>query len=98
MTWPALLGLTALLVALAARWRRHERARQRAVEALAEQVRELSARVEASEEELAGALSSSGVAESLLLEKGIADEDEVEAMRRRLGGDAGPRHGEDAIH
>lgn len=44
------------------------------------------------------ALSQTGVAEGLLLEKGIADADEVEDMRRRLVTDAeAPGHGE-ALH
>jgi C4-dicarboxylate-specific signal transduction histidine kinase len=90
------IALVALAAALALRWRRREQARARALEALAERVRELEVRLDATADDLASARSSSGVAESLLLEKGIADEDEVEATRRRLGGEATPV--DDAVH
>ena len=53
---------------------------------------------EAGEQGLADAVSSSGVAEHLLLEKGIADEEEVEAVRRRLEGDATPPETDQALH
>lgn len=92
------IALAALAVGLVARLHRREQALERELEALAGQVRELSARLDATEAELASAVSSAGVAESLLLEKGIADEDEVEATRRRLVGDAGPGAGDDAVH
>lgn len=90
------IGLLALAAAVAFGWRRRELARDRELEALTERVRELTARLDASEGDLASALSSAGVAESLLLEKGIADEDEVEATRRRLEGEPGA--GDDAVH
>jgi len=89
---------TALAASLAVAWRRREQARDRELGALAEQVRELTARLDAAEGDLGTALSSAGVAESLLLEKGIADEDEVEATRRRLEGEAGPGAGDEAVH
>lgn len=98
MSTPLALGLLALLAALAMRWHRRERALQQELAALAGRIDELAARLDASEQEVASALSSSGVAESLLLEKGIADQDELEATRRRLGGDAVPRPGEDGLH
>ena len=92
------IGLVALAAALVMGWWRRERSRERALEALGERVRELTARLDATEGDLASALSSAGVAESLLLEKGIADEDEVEATRRRLEGEAGPGAGDEAVH
>lgn len=97
---PSLLAvaLVAAAAALAVRWRRREQATAQELEALGERVRELTARLDATEADLASALSSAGVAESLLLEKGIADEDEVEAARRRLVGDAGSGAGDDAVH
>jgi hypothetical protein len=54
-----------------------------------ERMRELTARVEATEADVAHAVTQAEVAESLLVEKGIADEEDVEAARRRFdGGDA----------
>jgi type II secretory pathway component PulJ len=96
MTVLLALALAALLAAVALRWRRREQALGRGLEALAGRVRQLEARLDAAEGDLGSALSSAGVAESLLLEKGIADEDEVEATRRRLEGEV--VSGEDAVH
>ncbi len=53
---------------------------------LTERIRELSARVEAAEADVAHAVTQAEIAESLLLEKGIADEDDIEAARRRFDG------------
>jgi hypothetical protein len=96
MSLPAALAFAALLAAVALRWHRREQAHRRALEALGAQVRELAARLDAAEGDLGSALSSAGVAESLLLEKGIADEDEVEATRRRLEGEVAS--GDEAVH
>ena len=91
-------GLVLLAAALGLGWRRRERALRQELDGLDERLREVTARLEAGEEGLADALSSSGVAEHLLLEKGIADEDEVEAVRRRLEGDGTPRETDQALH
>lgn len=48
-------------------------------------VHELSSRLEAAEQDVSNALASADVAESVLLEKGVADEDDLEAARRRFG-------------
>ncbi|MCM2334517.1 MAG: hypothetical protein NDI82_11305 [Anaeromyxobacteraceae bacterium] len=90
------IALLAVGAAVALRWRRREQALERELAAMGERMDELTARLEATEADLASVLSSAGVAESLLLEKGIADEDEVEATRRRLGGEAAA--GDDAVH
>jgi hypothetical protein len=55
---------------------------------LSERVGELAARLEAAEQDVAGALARTEVAETVLLDKGIADEDDLEAARRRFGEDA----------
>ncbi len=91
-------GMVLLAAALGLGWRRREQALRQELDALADQLRELMARVEAGEQGLADALSSTGVAEHLLLEKGIADADEVEAVRRRLEGSATPPETDQALH
>jgi len=90
------IALLAVAAAVALRWRRRQQALERELAAVGERLEELAARLEATEADLASVLSSAGVAESLLLEKGIADEEEVEATRRRLGGEAAS--GDDAVH
>ncbi len=58
------------------------------VDELRERVRELSARLDAAESDVSQALASADVAESVLLDKGVADEEDLEAARRRFGEDA----------
>ncbi len=63
---------------------------------LSERLKELTARLEAAEQDVAGALARTEVAETVLLDKGLADEEDLEAARRRFGeggGDA-PRDGD----
>lgn len=55
-----------------------------------ERMRELTARMEATEADVAHAVTQAEVAESLLLEKGIADEEDIEAARRRFDGGEAP--------
>ena len=52
--------------------------------ALAEKVRELSTRLEATEQEVARAAMQADVAELVLLDKGVADEEDIEALRRQF--------------
>jgi hypothetical protein len=87
-----------LLAAQARRARRGEAARRAQLEGLAERIDQLQARLEATEQDLTVALSQTGVAQGLLLEKGIADADEVEDMRRRLVTDGTVPGEGDAIH
>jgi hypothetical protein len=98
---PLLLILVAVTASLAlGAWqaRRREVALRARLEGLDQRLGQLHLRLEVAEQDLALALSRTGVAEGLLLEKGIADEDEVEDMRRRLVTDGvSPREGE-AIH
>jgi hypothetical protein len=89
----------ALAVAVAAAWARRER--QLTVVALAaleERLRELSMRVEVAEHDSIEASEHAEIAESVLLEKGYADPDDLEAARHRLdrqsGGVARGREGE----
>lgn len=80
----ALVLLAAALLGLL----RRERARASELEALLGQVRELSQRLEATEQDVARVQTQADVAESLLVEKGVADEEDVEAVRRRFDGDS----------
>jgi hypothetical protein len=85
----ALLAAFALLaVALSFRLARLQRAHGSAMAELDEKVKELSLRLESTEQDVASALTQGGVAEALLLEKGIADEDDIEAAHRRVDGDS----------
>ncbi len=81
--------LSATVAAMAAGWTRfHRRERRLAGEVsdLTDRIRELSARVEAAEADVAHAVTQAEISESLLLEKGIADEEDIEAARRRFDG------------
>ena len=75
-----------------------EAALRAGLDGLGERLDQLHVRLEATEQDLAMALSQTGVAEGLLLEKGIADADEVEDMRRRLVTDGTAPGDGDAIH
>jgi hypothetical protein len=77
----ALAGLSALAFVLA----RTVRRLGRDVAELSVRVRELSGRVEGAEQDVAAAVARAEVAEAVLLEKGLADEEDLEAARRRFG-------------
>ena len=53
-----------------------------------ERMRELAARVEATEGDVAHAVTQAEISENLLVEKGIADEEDIEAARRKYDGAA----------
>ena len=57
---------------------------------ISERADELAARLEAAERDVAGALARTEVAETVLLDKGLADEEDLEEARRRFGEDASP--------
>jgi len=81
--------LSAAVAAVAAGWtrmRRRERHFLSQMSGLSDQVRELSARVEAAEADVAHAVTQTEITETLLLDKGIADEEDIEAARRRFDG------------
>jgi hypothetical protein len=67
------------------------------VSELSERVKELAARMDAAQQDVAGALVRTEVAETVLLDKGLADEDDLEAARRRFGEDA-PAAPADELH
>jgi hypothetical protein len=82
----ALAGLSLVAILLA----RRVRALGAALADVNERVGELAARLEATEHDVAGALARTEVAETVLLEKGLADEEDLEAARRRFGAEAPP--------
>lgn len=93
-------ALTAFLVlalgaALAAAAVRRIRELGEDVRHLTERVRELSVRLEATEQDAASALAQADVAESVLLDKGVADEEDLEAARARSGTEGGYVRGRD---
>ena len=94
--------LAALLAfaAMAGSTVRRIRGLQDDVAALSERVAELSARLETAEQDAAAALARADVAESVLLDKGVADEDDLEAARTRSAAEAtgGARHRDGALH
>jgi hypothetical protein len=91
----ALLAV-ALFAALAARAIRRIRELADTVRVLGDRVGELSARLDAAEQDAAAALAQADVAESVLLEKGVADEEDLEAARARsTGGEHGYVRGRD---
>jgi len=82
------LAAAAVVVAFWFRYERERRADAVAFAALAEQVRELTMRLDVAAHDAVAASSHAEVAERVLLEKGYADADDLEAARRRLQGEA----------
>jgi hypothetical protein len=74
------------VAASVARMMQRERRVRVELSGMAERMRELAARVEAAEADVAHAVTQAEISESLLLEKGIADEEDIEAARRRFDG------------
>jgi uncharacterized membrane-anchored protein YhcB (DUF1043 family) len=82
--WLVPLASLATAAAIAAAALRAVQAARRESRALAEQLRELSARLEATEQQVARAALRADVAETVLLDKGVADEEDLEAARRQF--------------
>jgi hypothetical protein len=76
----ALAGLSALSFLLA----RRVRGLTLDLAELSERVKDLSARLDGAEQGVAAAVGRTEVAETVLLEKGLADEEDLEAARRRF--------------
>lgn len=77
------VALSCLAAALV-RTVRRERMLTAEVGELTERVNELTVRLEATEHDVARAATQAEIAESVLLEKGVADEDDLEAVRQRF--------------
>lgn len=87
----SLLVSLATAVVLIAFWVRYERDRRAAVAAIAdltERLREVTLRLDVAEHEAVAAGAHAEIAERVLLEKGYADADDLEAARLRLEGEA----------
>ncbi len=86
-----LLAVT-LLAALSLELVRRLRGLAGEVATLTERVHALSTRLEAAEQDAAAALTQADVAECVLLDKGVFDEEDLEEARARTSGsDAQPR-------
>ena len=97
MSAPFALLALALLAALSLELVRRLRALAGEVATLTERVHELSARLEAAEQDATAALVQADVAECVLLDKGVFDEEDLAEARARSGGPevpARPRDGE----
>jgi hypothetical protein len=83
---PVLLLAVFALPSAALVWlARRERALVAELATVRERLDELTARVEGAEHDAARALTQVEIAESVLVEKGVADEEDLEAMRQRFG-------------
>ena len=97
MSAPIGLVVLALLAALSLELVRRLRALAGEVAALTERVHDLSTRLESTEHDAANALAQADVAECVLLDKGVFDEEDLEEARARSGvaePPARPRDGE----
>ena len=65
---------------------------------LSARVQELTARLDAAEHDVAAAVGRTEVAETVLLDKGLADEEDLEAARRRFDEASGEGTGERDLH
>jgi biopolymer transport protein ExbB/TolQ len=82
--WLVPFASLATVAAIAAAALRAVRSARRDTEELSGRVRELSARLESTEQEVARAALQADVAETVLLDKGLADEEDLEAVRRQF--------------
>ncbi len=82
--WLVPLAALATTTAIALAALEAVKAARREVRDLTEKVRELSARLEATEQEVARTAMQADVAELVLLDKGVADEEDIEALRRQF--------------
>ena len=99
MAGMSLLAAAALAAAtvLALRLTAQRRAHTAALAALSERVAALTTRLDLAEQDVAQAATQAQVAGMLLLDKGIADEEDVEAVRRRVD-EAGVHDREGELH
>lgn len=84
LQWLVPLAALATATAMAFAALEAVRAARREARDLAEKMRELSARLEATEQEVARAAMQADVAELVLLDKGVADEEDIAALRRQF--------------
>jgi hypothetical protein len=84
MTTIVLSIALAALATLLARTVRLARAQELQLADMAERIREMGTRFEAAEADVAHAVTRADMAEVLLVEKGVADEEDIESVRRRF--------------
>ncbi|MGB8931606.1 MAG: hypothetical protein WCC48_10210 [Anaeromyxobacteraceae bacterium] len=100
----SLLLSLATVAAVVAFWVRYERERELSaatISSLEERLRRLTMRLDVAEHDAVAASAHAEVAESVLLEKGYADADDLEAARLRLVGEGSggaARGREDDLH
>jgi hypothetical protein len=83
---PALVLAVLALPSAALVWlARRERALVAELATVRARLDELTARLDGAEQDVARALTQAEIAESVLVEKGVADEEDLEAMRERFG-------------
>jgi hypothetical protein len=98
---PALPGLVAAVVLAAALYfLRRQHVLGSEIDSLWRQLRDLSARLASAEKNAEGAAGRAEAAANVLLEKGIANEEELEAARRHLEApeDPQPARGSRTLH
>ena len=96
---PIGLVALALLAALSLELVRRLRALAGEVAALTERVHDLSTRLASTEHDAANALAQADVAECVLLDKGVFDEEDLEEARSRSGApEAAPRPRDGELH
>ncbi len=96
---PIALVAVALLAGVSLELVRRLRALTGEVAALTERVRELGSRLDSAEQDAAAALAQADVAECVLLDKGVFDEEDLEEARARSGGtDGEPRPRSDELN
>ncbi len=86
MPFAILLAITLAVAAGIAFLVQRERRFRAGMRSVEERMRELATRIEAAEADVAHAVTQAEISESLLIDKGIADEEDVEAARRRFDG------------
>jgi hypothetical protein len=88
------IALSAAALATAGWFRlaRRERLLRAELLGMIERMRELATRVEAAEADVAHAVTVAEISESLLVEKGIADEEDLEEARRYFEQNTQPRY------
>lgn len=98
MSAPIALAALALLAALSLELVRRLRALAADVASLTERVHALASRLDAAEQDASAALAQADVAECVLLDKGVFDEDDLAEARARSGAPEAPLRRDGELH